>query len=100
MASEAFAVPARWDSDETQEGAPHRFRSAEPALDADRLEPVRRLLEQPARGLDANGGDETGRGRPDFAGEDPSEVARAHRHPAGQGLDREIRLRVIDDVRL
>src|SRR5262252_4482735 len=87
LAVETLAVLPGWRTDEAQEGAAHGFEAAEAAAFADRLERVRGLLEQPARGLHAHRGDEPGRRRTQLAREHAREVARAHRHPARERAD-------------
>src|SRR5207245_6055747 len=64
------------------------------------LHAVRRLLETPARALDARPFDEARRRETDLAREDAREVPLAHRHLRGEGGDRQIRVEVIGDPRL
>jgi len=95
-----FPITGRRDSDDAQEGAPHRFGASEAAAPADFLEAVRGVLQETAGGIDAGRNDEAGRSRADLAREDTGEIARAHRRAPGQRLDRQIGARVLEDVRL
>ena len=67
---------------------------------SDAFEALRGFLEESAGGLDPDGCYKPRRGDPDLAQEHTGEVARAHRYAARQGFHGQVRVRVIDDVRL
>jgi hypothetical protein len=56
--------------------------------------------EEPSRRLDPHGRDEARRRGAHLAREHAREVPRAHRHAPGEGLDRQVVGRVVQDVRL
>src|SRR5262249_62289650 len=79
------------------EGAAHGAGAAEAGGPGDLFEAPVGSLEAAARGFDARPEDVAGRRRPDLPGEDALEVADAHRHPAGEVLDRKPLLQVLRD---
>src|SRR5438093_956586 len=94
---EAAAIRARRHAEQAEEGPPHHLGAPEAALRGDGVHAVRRLLEAPARALDARALDEARRRETDLAREHAREVPLAHRHLGGEGGHGEIRVEVIGD---